>query len=77
VHLCFRLRFDFPHGEFRVLPVGISVAVVFDFLKETGIGIEEVDALFKTALYIVIYVRTLFMFRHSFMFVPYLCLDTL
>jgi hypothetical protein len=38
------------------------VVVVFDFLKGTGIGVEEADALFKTAL-------------ESFMFVPYLCLD--
>jgi hypothetical protein len=40
------------------------VVVVFDFLKETEIGVEEADALFKTALL-------------SFMFVPYLRLDVL
>jgi hypothetical protein len=65
VHPRFRLRFDFPHGGFRVLPVGIERGgAVLDFLKETGSGVEEADALFKTAL-------------QSSMFVPYLCLDVL
>jgi hypothetical protein len=30
--------------------VVFAVVVVFDFLKETGIRVEEADALFKTAL---------------------------
>jgi hypothetical protein len=64
VHPRFRLRFDYPHGEFWVLPVGI----------ERGGGIRLFEGNWNRgrrggcivlSSTIVIYVRTLFMFRHS------------
>jgi hypothetical protein len=64
VHLWFRLRFDFPHGEFRVLPVGIERGGGIRLFKGNWNRGRRGGCIVQNST-IVIYVRTLFMLRHS------------